>query len=106
MARVEDSSKDLAGRLIRFARPLALKYQLNLAQTFTADEANEWVRASESALMRLPLRDSHAEAAGFYAELAMALADERQKEMGILAEPSVKWMEGAASLLVDLRGKK
>lgn len=100
------SRQDLAGRLIRFARPLALKYQLNLAHTFTGDEAREWVRASESTLMRLQLRNSHAEASGFYAELALALADERQKERGILAEPALKWVDGTSSLLVDLRGEK
>ncbi len=99
------SHNDLAGRLIRYAGPLALKYQLNLAHTFTANEAEKWVNASESALICLPLRNTKAEAAGFYAELALALADERQKERGILAEASLKWA-GRNSLLVDLKGKK
>ena len=95
----------MAGRLIRYAGPLALKYQINLAQTFGADEAEEWVRASESSLMRLPLRNASAEAAGFYSELALALADERQKERGILAWPALK-LAGGTSLLVDLKGGK
>ena len=100
-----DRRHDLTHRLVLLARPLALKYQLNLERTFRIAEAQEWVRASEGALMRLPLRNTSSEAAGFYAELALALADERQKERGIMAEPALRWVEGA-SLLVDLRGEK